>query len=140
MSFPKELRKFLSAENESRVVITVGSDFSLTLYPVVQWNAFVKFLDQRPRTQKNVEFRRFITNNAKECVLDKQNRINLSEYHMKFAKIDSEVTFTGDGATVGLWNSKRYSEKFENFSEKDLEAFDQMFYWDSEPDSLKDGE
>ncbi len=129
-SFPKELRKLLSTENEGRVVITVGSDFSLSLYPVVEWNAFVKLLDQRPRTKKNVQFRRWVTNMAKECVLDKQNRISLSDELMKFAQIAGDVTFTGDGSTVGLWNPERYSDKYEDFSPDELAEFDQMFYWD----------
>ena len=129
-SFPKELRKFLATENEGRVVITVGSDFSLSLYPVVEWNAFVKLLDQRPRTKKNVQFRRWVTNMAKECVLDKQNRISLSDELMKFAQIAGDVTFTGDGSTVGLWNPERYSDKYEEFSPDELAEFDQMFYWD----------
>ncbi len=129
-SFPKELRKFLSTENEGRVVITVGSDFSLSLYPVVEWNAFVKLLDQRPRTKQNVQFRRWVTNMAKECVLDKQNRISLSDELMKFAQIAGDVTFTGDGSTVGLWNPERYSDKYEDFSPDELAEFDQMFYWD----------
>ncbi len=129
-SFPKEIRKFLDPANEGRVVITVGSDFSLSLYPVAEWNAFVLLLDQRPRTKQNIQFRRWVTNMAKESVLDGQNRISLSEELMKYAGISGEVTFTGDGTTVGLWNPDRYREKFESFTPEQLADFDQMFYWD----------
>ncbi len=130
--FPKEIRKFLASENEGRVVITVGSDFSLSLYPVKEWNEFVQNLDNRPRTKQNIQFKRWVTNMAKECVLDGQNRITLSDELKKYAKISKEVTFTGDGLTVGLWNPISYSDKFEDFDENELENFDSMFYWDDE--------
>jgi MraZ protein len=129
-SFPKELRKFLAPENEGRVVITVGSAGSLTLYPVKEWNAFVELLAKRPRTMKNEDFRRWVTNMATESVLDGQNRISLTPGLCRHAGITSEVTFTGDGLTVGLWNPVTYSARYENFSEEDMGKFDEMFYWD----------
>ena len=131
-SFPKELRKYLAPENEGKVVVTVGMEKSLTLYPVTEWNSYVEELNSRPRTRDNIRLQRLVTHNAKESVLDGQNRISLNEYLKQFASIAGEVTFAGDGKTVSLWNPEAYRDKYESFSDEDLSQLDDMFYWDEE--------
>jgi division/cell wall cluster transcriptional repressor MraZ len=126
VSFPKELRQYLADQNDGRVVVTLGAQKSLTLYPLVEWNEFVGELSRRPRTPENERFRIRITSSAKESVLDQQSRITLTAEQMQYAGINGEATFAADGMTVRIWQPERYSELYE----QEIEGFDDMFYWD----------
>lgn len=131
-SFPRDLRKSLPESSAKTVVITIGSERSLSLYPLSEWKKFMEELSHRPRRPENVRFRRQIMGMAKESTLDGQNRVSLTEEQRKYAGIKGEVTFAGDGAIVGLWNPDRYQALYELSDDKALSEFDSLFYWDEE--------
>jgi division/cell wall cluster transcriptional repressor MraZ len=124
VSFPKELRQYLAAENQGRVVVTLGVQKSLALYPLLEWNAFVAELSARPRTPENERFRIRITSAAKESELDNQNRITLTAEQMQFAGIDGEATFAANGKIVQVWKPERFSELFE----QNDDDFDDLYF------------
>jgi MraZ protein len=127
VSFPKDLRQYLAPENEGRVVVTIGPEKSLVLYPLADWNQFAAELAARPRTLQNNQFRIQVMAHAKESILDQQNRITLSAKQMAWANLDADATFVGEGSTVRIFQPAHYSELYE----QEIENFDQMFYWDS---------
>lgn len=121
VSFPKELRQYLSEDSMGKVVVTIGPEKSLMLYPIHTWNEFSEELSQKPRTPQNMQLRTLVMANAKESVLDGQNRITLSPKQMEWAGISTEAVFLGDSSTVRIFSPERYNELYgtppENFDE-----------------------
>jgi MraZ protein len=127
VSFPKELRKYLLPENENTIVVSLGPEKSLTLYPLKEWNDFISNLEDKykiSRDRKIAKLRKVMTASAKESILDKQFRISLSKELLTFASIDSEILFAADGNTVGLWKPEHYDQL--NAVEND--DFDDLFF------------
>lgn len=112
VSFPRELRQYLDENLKGKVVVTIGPEKSLTLYPVDKWNAYAEDLNTRPRTPQNMQLRTLVMAHAKESVLDGQNRITLSPKQMSWAGISTDVAFVGDGATVRLFSPEGYNERY----------------------------
>lgn len=121
VSFPRELRQYLAEDNLGKVVVTIGPEKSLMLYPVNKWNEFASELNSKPRTPQNMQLRTLVMAHAKESVLDGQNRISLSPKQMEWAGISSDAVFLGDGATVRIFSPDRFQELYgtppENFDE-----------------------
>ena len=131
-SFPKELRQYLPTESDNRVIVTIGSEKSLMLYSLTEWETFLKDISHRPRTPDNIKFKRLVMNYAKESKLDAQNRITLSESLIRYAQIDKEITFAGEGNYVGLWNPERHATLYGLDNENNIDGIDDLFYWDKD--------
>ncbi|MFC1585176.1 division/cell wall cluster transcriptional repressor MraZ, partial [Fibrobacterota bacterium] len=128
-NLPRELRKQLPAEAGGKVIVSIFADRSLALRPVQEWNRYVTE-DLEPlarRNRKGANFVMMATSMAKLSELDAQNRITLSADLMKYAGIERDVTFAGDGARIRLWNPDAYA-KMIRFAEEDAEGFEDCFY------------
>ena len=132
-NLPRELRKQLPLESVGKVVITIFADKSLALRPAQEWNRYVKEeLEPLAKTnKKGARLVMMVTSMAKMSELDAQNRISLSPELLEYAGITKEVTFTGDGARIRLWNSENLSKMIE-VTEDDAESFDDSFYNNNE--------
>lgn len=127
VSFPKELRKYLLPKNEDTVVVSLGAEKSLTLYPLDDWNNLIKDLNEKYRVSRNRKSKKLLdlmTANAKESTLDKQFRISLNKELLQFAKINTEILFAAAGNTVGLWQPEHY-DKLNSVENDD---FDDLFF------------
>ncbi len=125
-SFPKELRKFLPAESEGQVMVTIGPEHSLRLYSIPAWNEYLQELQSLPKTRSRIHSLRKFMGGARLSTLDGQNRITLTEEQRQHAFIEGEVTFAGEGEHVGLWSPARYEE----ISNPNDEDYDNFFYSD----------
>lgn len=124
VSFPKELRQYLHEDNANKVVVTIGPEKSLMLYPLIQWNQFAEELSQRPRTPQNMQLRTLVMAHAKESTLDGQNRISLSPKQMEWAGISSTAVFVANSDTVRIFSTDRYNELYGTPPEN----FDDLFF------------
>ena len=56
-----------------------------------------------------------------------QNRITLTQQQMKYAGIQGEVTFVGDGKRVRLWQPQRYTNEIETLTPEDKARHEHWF-------------
>ena len=112
-NLPKEFRKVLADENEGQIVVTIAEGNTLALYPLIEWNRYVQYLEGLGRGPDISKFRTRITAYAKLSALDSQNRITLTSEQLQYAGIQGEVTFAGDGKKIRLWAPNRYANEIE---------------------------
>ncbi len=131
-NLPRDLRKQLPPEAEGKVIVTIFADRSLALRPVGEWNRYVsqELEPQAKKDHKGARFVMMVTSMAKMSELDGQYRISLSPELLKYAGIQKEVTFAGDGARIRLWNPDVY-RKMIQFADEDSEGFEDCFYSDA---------
>ena len=126
-NLPKDFRKVLADENEGQVVVTIAEGHTLALYPLIEWNRYVQYLEGLGRGPDISKFRARITAYAKLSTLDGQNRITLTTEQLSHAGIQGEVTFVGDGKRVRLWSPDRYVSEIETVSAEEEIRFAHWF-------------
>ena len=128
---PREFRRVLSYEECESLIVSFGEADSLILWTIEEYRKFTAHLEARPATKKNIDFRRRFKANSHLVVLDKQNRILLSNDDKVRAKLEGEVLYVArSGKSAELWNPVIYNSKFGFNSEEDLKEFDDGFFDD----------
>ncbi len=102
---PAKLRQGLG----DSFVVTKGLDHCLFMFPLGEWEALKRRLEQLPLTRSDARaFVRFIFAGASECELDRQGRILLPAPLREYAGIQREVVFIGVGSRAEIWSADRW--------------------------------
>lgn len=92
-------------------VLTQGMDYTLTIYPMSEWEKFLEQLNALPLTNKEARtFRRFFTAKATTCELDKQGRILVPAGLRDYAGLVKDVVLTGNISNIEVWSKERWDE------------------------------
>jgi len=111
VAIPVKLRKAFGEENLiDRLVVTHGFDRCLMAFRESDWVDFVeKKLMQLPQSDpKNRMAVRFLVGGASECELDKQGRMIIPSYLLKYADIKNEVIILGLSDKIEIWSKEQY--------------------------------
>ncbi len=126
-NFPKEFRKSLSEENNGQVIVTIFDNATLALYPALEWDRYMEYIQGIGRGPAANKFRMRVTSMAKASTLDAQNRIMLTPDQMTYAGIRGEVTFVGEGSRVRLWAPERYDAEIASVTPEEATQFSNWF-------------
>ncbi len=126
-NFPKEFRKVLAEENNGQVVVTIFDNGTLALYPALEWDRYMEYIQGIGRGPAANKFRMRVTSMAKVSTLDAQNRIMLTPDQMAYAGIRGEVTFVGEGNRVRLWAPERYEAEIASVTPEEATQFSNWF-------------
>ncbi len=117
VSLPKKFRNI-----ETNWIITRGLDGGLFLFRAQNFNQEPKKLSERTFTKKaHRDFIRLMANDAQEVVADKNGRVSLPEYLIKFAQLKKELIIIGSYERVEVWDRTLYHQyltKIESQAEK----------------------
>lgn len=123
VSLPKKFRNI-----ETNWIVTRGLDGGLFLFRAANFKEELEKLSQRTFTKKaHRDFIRLMTNDAKEIIADKNGRVSLPEYLIKFAQLKKQLVVIGSYSRIEIWNQNRYHqylEKIESQAEKLAERVD----------------
>jgi len=123
VSLPKKFRNI-----ETNWIVTRGLDGGLFLFRAANFKEELEKLSQRTFTKKaHRDFIRLMTNDAKEIIADKNGRVSLPEYLIKFAQLKKQLVVIGSYSHIEIWNQNRYHqylEKIESQAEKIAERVD----------------
>jgi MraZ protein len=107
LALPRSLREVLRAEKQ--LVLTPGTDGSLSLFPGQAFAALAERLAERSPTGHEVRaFSRLLYAQSNRVELDSQGRIRLPAELARLANLDGEVVLLGVGDRVELWNKSRW--------------------------------
>jgi MraZ protein len=67
-----------------------------------------------PASPKARELKRFYFNTSFDTELDAANRVMIPPQLMSYAGLDKEVTVTGSGECLEVWDRQRYRQNFED--------------------------
>lgn len=104
---PSAIRDKLDTEN--RLVLTIGFDGCLTLYPSYeQFQSFVERTAEQGPTANARKLRRKLVGQAREVSVDSQGRLVLPGELKNEAGISNSVTVVGNFDSVDIWDPERW--------------------------------
>lgn len=92
-----------------KVVLTLGIDNCIYLYPMKEWEVFMEKLAKLPISDPQARnFARNFTGNAEECEVDRQGRITLPQNLREKTGIVKELTTIGCMDKIEIWSREEY--------------------------------
>ncbi len=101
---PAKLREELGDE----FYVTIGLDHCLSVYTLESWQDIMARYNALPLSKARKI--RLLFANATKCEPDKQGRFLLPADLRRFAGIDQDVMFLGQGNHAEIWNAAEYDE------------------------------
>ena len=107
LAMPRQLREALA--EEKRLILTPGTDGSLSLFPQSAFAGLAEQLAARsPSGQEVRAFSRLLYAQSHTVELDSQGRLRLPGELARLANLDGDVVLLGVGDRVELWNKSRW--------------------------------
>jgi MraZ protein len=103
----------LLPEGQSGMVLTVGPDPCLLLYPLHEWNQLAESLNALVRNEATRNAVRFVSDHSTELELDAHGRLTVPREFLKRVGIEREVTIVGLLRYIELWPRVIYEREVE---------------------------
>jgi len=104
---PASFKKKFAAEANRSVIVTLGSDDTIAIYPLDSWVSTLARLkegDERSRALRS----QLIAFAMTEQELEGPGRVRIYEQLLKEVKITDSVVIKGEGHYISLWNPEVY--------------------------------
>ncbi len=96
---------------EAGLVVTLGLDGCLFVFPRAKWEELAARIEALPVTNPDARnFARLMFANAFDSELDRQGRVLIPPYLREHAQLVSDVTVTGLNSRVELWDPARWQK------------------------------
>ena len=111
LAIPTKYRAELADCCESQVVVTVGLDRCLLLYPLPEFEEIERKLVKLPSLNSQAKrLQRLLLGHATECELDGQGRFLIPEPLRRFAGLQKRVAMVGQGNKFEIWDEDAWSQ------------------------------
>lgn len=110
--------KFREALGDS-FVVTLGLDGCLFVYPMDEWQDFVRQLKELPGSKEARKLQRYFMAGAAPCDVDKQGRVLIPSNLREKAGLEKDIVFVGVMSKIEIWSKERWEENddFDNVDE-----------------------
>lgn len=109
LSIPAKLREQIKTDHETPLVLTLGFDQCLFLYPMDAWKKIEDQLSSLNTLNPEVrQFQRMILGNSDEVEVDQQGRVTISPILRKEAGLTKNVVIAGMLHRVEIWAKEKY--------------------------------
>ncbi|WP_045225344.1 division/cell wall cluster transcriptional repressor MraZ [Methyloterricola oryzae] len=120
LAIPTRYRAELQECCERQLVLTVGLDRCLMLYPFPEWEDIERKLVKLPSLNKQAKrLQRLLIGHATECEMDSQGRVLIAEPLRKFANLDKRVVLTGQGNKFEIWDEDVWNRSRDEWLEEE---------------------
>ena len=108
-SVPSRFREVMTAQGDSKLVLTTGLDTCLVAYPMAEWLAFEERLAELPQFDEDVvTLKRIYVSGAAECDVDKVGRLLIPAALRKHARLKRDALWAGMGRYIELWSKETF--------------------------------
>ncbi len=108
-SVPSRFREVMTAQGDSKLVLTTGLDTCLVAYPMAEWMAFEQRLAELPQFDADVVMlKRIYVSGAVECEVDKVGRLLIPSALRKHAGLKRDALWAGMGGYIELWAKETF--------------------------------
>ena len=129
ISIPTKYREKILLESSGALVLTAHVYKCLLLYPQFAWEPIQeKIMNLSSFEKKSSGLQRLLVGFAEDIALDNANRLLIPSELKKYAEIDKNLIFIGQGSHFELWNCDNY---YENLSQINISEVNEF------PDELK---
>lgn len=105
LAVPTRYRAELGECCDRQLVLTVGLDKCLLLYPLPEFEEIERKLVKLPTLNRKVKrLQRLLVGHATECEMDAQGRLLVPEPLREFAGIERRVALIGQGNKFEVWD------------------------------------
>ena len=124
---PAAFKKKISAASKQTVIITVGAENNIVIYPMDNWKTLMDKLAHG--SGKDIKFMHNLRTFASaEQKIESTGRIKLSSEHMEIAEITGKVILKGEGNFISVWNPTKYKEYRRKILEDHRKTFTSLDY------------
>jgi division/cell wall cluster transcriptional repressor MraZ len=127
ITIPAAFKKKFSLESQEMVIVTIGSESNIAIYPLDSWNEKIASLQTGEVKDKQllVNLRTFANAEQK---LEKNGRIKIGSELLELAEINDKVVIKGEGSFISVWNPQRYMEFRNKVLEEHKKTFNSLDY------------
>jgi len=109
LAVPTRYRVELGDCCDNQIVVTVGLDKCLLLYPLPEFEEIERKLVKLPALNKKAKrLQRLLIGHATECEMDAQGRFLIPEPLRRFAGLDRKVALIGQGNKFEIWDEESW--------------------------------
>jgi MraZ protein len=109
MSIPARFREQIKADHETPLVLTLGFDSCLFLYPMDAWKKIEEQMASWSTLDPDIrQFVRTVLKATDEVEIDQQGRIMISPVLRKEAGLAKSVVIVGNLHRVEIWDKQKY--------------------------------
>ncbi len=123
---PARFKRLLTPGDQDTMVLTVGRESCLLLYPLTEWGRLAELLDSMPRGQAKRDAIRTISDNTTELELDAAGRLTLPREFLSRVGIDRDVALVGQLRYIELWAREPYERDAEQRSQASGRILDEI--------------
>ncbi|HPR17172.1 MAG TPA: protein MraZ [Candidatus Cloacimonadota bacterium] len=122
VTIPATFKKKFSPQSKQTVIITVGSESNLAIYPLDNWQEKIGSLENGEEKDRKmlITLRHFA---AAEQKMEPNGRIKISDDLLDLFPFDEKVIIKGEGKFISIWKPEAYKA----YSLKLLEEHRSMF-------------
>lgn len=107
LAMPTRYRTELSECCDGQLVVTVGLDKCLLVYPLPEFEEIERKLVKLPALNKKAKrLQRLLIGHAAECEMDGQGRFLVPEPLRRFAGLEKRVALIGQGNKFEIWDEE----------------------------------
>ncbi|MCB0280205.1 MAG: division/cell wall cluster transcriptional repressor MraZ [Calditrichaeota bacterium] len=109
VNIPAKFRKMLDVASESSLILTLGVEKCISVYPASHWQDEIKRLNNLDLTiSENRRYMRALAANAFDSAIDKQGRIIIPNHLKDYAKLKKDVLIVGMFEKIEIWDKIEY--------------------------------
>jgi MraZ protein len=127
VALPAKFKRLLGPEDQGTMVLTVGREQCLLLYPLSEWSQLAEALDALPRNQAKRDAIRTISDHSTELELDAHGRLTLPRDFLQRAGIERDVALVGSLRYIEIWSRSNYERGSEARRAAASDILDQLF-------------
>lgn len=119
LTIPKNYRQDIQECCDGKMVITVDPDKCLLLYPRETWLNIETKIAALPTLNKQSRIlQRFLVGHAVDVEVDKAGRFLVPGTLRKFADLEKQIMFVGQGQKFEIWNEVLWEKKTQQWMEE----------------------
>lgn len=123
---PARFKRLLTPADQETMVLTLGKEPCLLLYPLSEWTRLAETLDGLPKSETKRDAIRTISDFTTELELDASGRITIPREFLERVEIDREVAVVGSLRYLELWSRSAYEQGREPRRQASSSILDQI--------------
>lgn len=127
VTIPSAFKKKFSPQSKQIVIITIGSESNLAIYPLDNWQEKIRSLENGETKDKKMllALRHFA---APEQKMENNGRIKISDQLLEHFPINEKVIVKGEGKFISIWQPEAYEEYSKKLLEEHKKLFNSLDY------------
>lgn len=127
ITIPANFKKKFSPMAKLTVIVTIGPEENIAIYPLDNWDEKVSALKKGELREKTLldTLRSFATSEQK---METNGRIKIGDELLEIGGIEDKVIIKGEGNYISVWNPDRYLEYRKKKLENHRKTFNSLDY------------